>query len=352
MCFKNKFLTLPIKIQICIAIAALNIFCLLVILSICGSLAYEILKEDIKQKKLYFYEEYKKYIESCFYFHNFCLLQYEEIIKRIQNQMRENFQVFLIYENQDNIDLNPYNQLKIIGFDPRDDLEKENNDNDYLYYHCFYSEYICDFMQLRILDQYNALSSLVSSHNINKKFNVPMFDNIAIIENPIFYEVYSYSIFSFDLSKLLKKLKEIFGDEENVLLLDDYLEDNINEIFYELNENLNFTLINPQPLVELVFNKTINKIKEELPNYKEMFENKGIIFLIRLSNFFPKIDYGNNRFNLINEHEESLIFFYVESKIIDNYLYFMNNKISSYIDIYFIPLYFGNNTIISPDLCI
>ena len=30
----------------------------------------------------------------------------------------------------------------------------------------------------------------------------------------------------------------------------------------------------------------------------------------------------------------------------------MNNKISSYIDIYFIPLYFGNNTIISPDLCI
>jgi hypothetical protein len=30
----------------------------------------------------------------------------------------------------------------------------------------------------------------------------------------------------------------------------------------------------------------------------------------------------------------------------------MNNKLSSYIDIYFVPLYFGNNTIISPDLCI
>ena len=270
MCYKSKFLTLPIKIQICISILALNLFCLLVILSICGSLAYEILKEDIKQKKLYFYEEYKKYIESCFYFHNFCLLQYEEIIKRIQNQMRENFQVLLIYENQDNIDLNLYNQLKIIGFDPRDDLEKESNDNDYLYYHCFYSEYICDFMQLRILDQYNTLSSLVSSHNINKKFNVPMFDNIAIIENPIFYEIYSYSIFSFDLSKLLKKLKEIFGDEEDILKLYDYLEDNVDEMFYELNENLQFILINPQPLIEFVFNKTINKIKEEMPNYKEM----------------------------------------------------------------------------------
>ena len=30
----------------------------------------------------------------------------------------------------------------------------------------------------------------------------------------------------------------------------------------------------------------------------------------------------------------------------------MSNKLSSYIDIYFVPLYFGNNTIISPDLCI
>jgi hypothetical protein len=207
-------------------------------------------------------------------------------------------------------------------------------------------------MQLRILDQYNTLSSLVSSHNINEKFNVPMFGNIAIIENPIFYEIYSYSLFSFDLSKLLKKLKEIFGDEEDILKLYDYLEDNVDEMFYELNENLQFILINPQPLIEFVFNKTINKIKEEMPNYKEMYGNKELMFLIQLSNFFPKIDYGNNRFNLINNHEESLIYIYVETKIIDNYLYFMNNKISSYIDIYFIPLYFGNNTIISPDLCI
>jgi len=352
MCFKSKFLILPIKIQMCIVIVALNLFCLLVILSIYGSLAYEILKEDIKQKKLYFYEKYKEYIESCFYFQNFCLLQYEEIIKRIQNQMRENLQILLTYQYLHNIDLDPYNQLKIIEFEPRDDLEQESDDNDYLYFHCFYSEYICDYMQFRILDQYSTLSSLVSSHNINKKFNIPMFDNIAIIENPIFYEIYSYSMFSFDLSKLLKKLKEIFGDEEDVDVLDKYIQDNMDEMFYELNENLYFILINPQPLIELVFNKTINKIREEMPNYKKMYETKGLIFLIRLSNFFPDIDYGNNKFNLINEHDESLIFFYVEAKIIDNYLYFMNNKISSYIDIYFIPLYFGNNTIISPDLCI
>ena len=89
-----------------------------------------------------------------------------------------------------------------------------------------------------------------------------------------------------------------------------------------------------------------------MPDYKHSYENNDLLFFVEISNYFPKIDYGNNQFNLINEHGVSLIYYYVESKIIDNYLYFMNNKLSSYIDIYFVPLYFGNNTIISPDLCI
>ena len=84
MSLKSKFLTLPIKNQICIAIITLTLFCIVSILSIFGSLAHQILKEDFKQKRLYFYVKYQEYIESCFYFQNFCLLQYEELIKRIQ----------------------------------------------------------------------------------------------------------------------------------------------------------------------------------------------------------------------------------------------------------------------------
>ena len=352
MCFKSKFLTLPIKIQICIAIIALNVFCLLVILSICGSLAYEILKEDIKQKKLYFYEKYQEYIESCFYFQNFCLLQYEEIIKRIQTQMREILQVSKKFNYVYNINMDIDNKFKVIEFDPRDDLEQDINEYDYLYYHCFYYENICYFIKDGILKQYNALSSLVSSHNINKKFNMPIFDNIAIIENPIFYEIYSYAMFSFDQSKLLKKFKDIFGHEDDVHLLDYYLDVKLKKFLDELKSILNIILISPQPLIELIFNKTINKIREEMPDYKDSYKKNSLLYYIEISNYFPKIDYGNNQFNLINEHGSSLIYYYVESKIIDNFLYFMNNKLSSYIDIYFVPLYFGNNTIISPDLCI
>jgi hypothetical protein len=282
MYLKSKFLTLPIKIQICITILSLNVFCFLVILSICGSLAYEILKEDIKQKKLYFYEKYQEYIESCFYFQNFCLLQYEEIIKRIQTQIMQNYQVSLIFEYDYNINMDIYNKFKIIEFDPRDDLEEEINENDYLYYHCFNYEFFCYLLRNSILNQYNSLSSLVSSHNINKKFNMPMFDNIAIIENPIFYEHSSYSMYSFDLSKLLKKFKDIFGYEEDIHLLESYLDIKLNEFLDKLKNIFNLFLIKPLRLIELIFNKPINNIKEEMPNYKDYYENNKLIFFDNL----------------------------------------------------------------------
>jgi len=103
MSLKSKFLTLQIKNQICIAIIVLNLFCILVILSIFGSLAYQILKEDFKQKRLYFYEKYKEYIESCFYLQNFYLLQYEELVKRIQLQVRDLLLASTIYNYTYNI---------------------------------------------------------------------------------------------------------------------------------------------------------------------------------------------------------------------------------------------------------
>ena len=355
MSLKSKFLTLPIKNQICIVIIVLNLFCILVILSIFGSLAYQILKEDFNQKRLYFYEKYKEYIESCFYFQNFCLLQYEELIKRIQLQMREILQVASIYDYEYNINMNIMNKFKIIEFNqdyPIDDLEQNNNDNDYLYYRCFGDDVLCVLTQYNIMNQYIALSSLVSSHNINKKFNIPMFGNISITGDPIFYDFFSYSMFSFNPSNLLKKSEEIFGNEENVTLLDKYLDSRITDIFFELNINIDLLLINPHPLIELFFNKTINIIKHEMPNYLDNFLNKKALTLIKMAPFFPKIDYGHNQFNLIDMNEILAVFFYIESNLIDNYLYFMNNKLSSFIDLYFIPLYSENNTIISPDLSI
>ena len=111
-------------------------------------------------------------------------------------------------------------------------------------------------------------------------------------------------------------------------------------------------LVNPPPLIELFFNKTINNIKQELLDYLDLYKKGNIISLVKFSSLFPKIDYGNNQFNLVYEHDKLDNSFYIESNLIDNYLYFINNKLSSFIDLYFIPLYSGNNTIISHDLSI
>jgi len=354
MSLKSKFLTLPIKNQICIVIIALNIFCILSILSIFGSLAYQILKEDINQKRLYFYEKYKEYIESCFYFQNFCLLQYEELIKRIQLQIKELLKVGVIYNYTYNINMHIMDKFKTIEFNQDyliDNFEQEE-DNDFLYYNCFDEEDVCLLIKNDAMLQYNALSSLVSSHNINKKFNMPMVDNIALMDDPVFYESFSFSIFSFNLIKLLKYFKEIFGDENNILLLYNYLYIKIRNFFDGLIENIDFILVNPPPLIDLFYNKTINNNKQELLDYLDLYKKGNTAGLVKLSSLFPKIDYGNNKINLIYEDDILLISFYIESNLIDNYLYFMNNKLSSFIDLYFIPLYYENNTIISPDLSI
>ena len=355
MSFKSKFLTLPIKNQICIAIITLNLFCILSILSIFGSLAYQILKEDFKQKRLYFYLKYQEYIESCFYFQSFCLLQYEELIKRIQIQMREVLQASTIYNFEYDINYIIMSKLILIDFNldySLEDLEQENDDNDYLYYQCF--DYIDKYLLIfeSILMQYNAVSSLVSSHNINKKFNIPMLDNIAIMDDPVFHELYSYSMFSFNLPKLLKQINKICGNEININLLYNYLNIKIIDFFDEIITNIDLILLNPHPLIEFFFDKPINNIKQEIPNYIELYNNKTTIALLKMSSLFPKIDYGNNQFSLIDEHENLLLCIYIESNLIDNYLYFMNNQLSSFIDLYFIPLYSENNTILSPDLSI
>ena len=79
-------MNLSMKEQICITIIGLTLFCLCVILIVCCSLIYEILNKDYEQKKLYFYNRYKQYIESTFYLQSFYMMQYEEIIHRIQKQ--------------------------------------------------------------------------------------------------------------------------------------------------------------------------------------------------------------------------------------------------------------------------
>ena len=87
MSIHSRFLTLSIKEQVCLTIFLLTVFSVLVILCLPCSFSYEILREDYKKKKRFFYNEYKEYIEACFYYQGYNLLKYEEIIKEQHGEL-------------------------------------------------------------------------------------------------------------------------------------------------------------------------------------------------------------------------------------------------------------------------
>ena len=127
MSLKSKFLALPMKEQIYITIIMLTVYGLLIILLLTCSFCFEILKEDFKRKKIYFYDRYKDYVESCFFYHNFIVLQYEELIKRMQNQIFNYHQKALFFNYSYNFN-NDFTQYKVSVFDPDDYLINGDNE--------------------------------------------------------------------------------------------------------------------------------------------------------------------------------------------------------------------------------
>ena len=142
MDIKSKFLTLSMREQICFTIILLTIFSVIVVLCIIGSLIYEVLKEDYKIKKTYFLTKYREYIETCFYFENFCILQYEEVIKRIQKQIWEFHKTVNVYRNTSNFDNNITNKIYSLNEDILNNNISEKQLDDKLYYLCYYSSSI------------------------------------------------------------------------------------------------------------------------------------------------------------------------------------------------------------------
>ena len=141
MSLSTRFLNLSMKEQICITIILLTLFCILVILIVCGSLMYEILNKDYEQKKIFIYDKYKKYLESVFYFQSFYIMEYEEIIHRMQKEFWRIRQSVTIYQT-----LSPLQDYSdyIINMTQEHNFTKleENKRNDTPYFYIDYFLYI------------------------------------------------------------------------------------------------------------------------------------------------------------------------------------------------------------------
>ena len=358
---QKSFLTLSIKEQIYILIIFLTLFSILVILCLCCSFSYEILKEDYKQKKLYFFDKYKDYIESCFYFQNFCLLQYEEVIKRMQKQIWKFHQSSKIYQLQTNFyDIDSYIIEGFVMFMHENITYKYTSKNNIiLFLACFYNyngiliSQMCNYIRIRLVQQYPGFSSMLITHDIETGLRIPGY-NTPIMTPPLMVNVNRSAIYSFNASKIYENVVAICGGTNIIYSeMDTYHKKKAEKIFDYVYSIILF-YINTKELFlfNQMFGKLINEVQEtELFKKLEIGNTETYLqFARETSGYYSTIDYSNDQFSLISYLDGE--FYYCESTIIDNYLYFIHSILYEFLDISFIPLFSENNTVLSPELCI
>ena len=357
MSLASRFLNLSMKEQICITIIALTLFCIGVILIVCCSLIYEILDKDYEQKKLYFYKRYKEYIESVFYFQSFYLMQYEEIIHRMQKQTWRMEQSISIYKNFQPIqDYGNYiiNMTEESQYNFTELISKKQKDTPYFYMISYSSnssiqEYVKNFS----LVNYQTFANSIITHDIYEYFKIPGY-GVPIIDDPLFYNLRFSTMFTFDYNKSINKIKQYEYIE--TITPQESIENIFNGLLYNnvqkfLNKTIYYMLYISNKLE--IFPHMYEKFFREITSYSPgIFTNKEEIYnnSKMYAGYMSGIEYGNDTISILSTdiYEN---YFTSELNTIKDLLFFLNNNLTYSLDIDFIPLHWETNKVISPELC-
>ena len=353
MSVPSQFLTLSIKEQLFITILILTIFSVIVILCLPGSFSYEILMEDYKKKKKFFYKEYRDYIQACFYFQSFTMLKYEEIIKRMAKQMYK-------YSRSENI-FNTTSDFKDTYTDtyPVQDLFYNNeNDTNILYKYCFNSDENCeeskDILLAKLQDRYESLNGLIFSHDIGNRFSIPGY-NQPIISSYVGIDVNDSIMYGFGKDGLYKAI--VNTDDYNNIdknNLTAYYNNMVNKLILHSANNFHSYLNLDLFLFGQLFQKIIKEMNElEEINYFNEYplDIASILYNKAILGYYSNIELGNDKCYFITHTKEDDKYHYFEFNLINNVLEEINKIISNEVNMDFIPLYSFNHTIISPELC-
>ena len=346
MSLSTRFLNLSMKEQICITIILLTLFCILVILIVCGSLMYEILNKDYEQKKIFIYDKYKKYLESVFYFQSFYIMEYEEIIHRMQKEFWRIRQSVTIY-NKTLSPLQDYSDY-IINMTQEHNFtkleENKRNDTPYFYIISYDSEYQ-EYVRLFSLYFYQMFVNSVVTNNVYNKFKMPGY-GVPIFDDPFFYNYNFLAIFGCSQDKVANEINNLAEPKNTTLtdLLEEYYYEDISYV-YDYLEYASDKLY----LIHHIF----PKFTKELLGYSEdifINETLRLTFCDFLVGYFSYINYEDNYISILSS-DYFYNYFYAEMNSINETLFFLNKNLTYSLDIDFIPLIYEDNTIISEDLC-
>ena len=237
MSLHSHFLTLSIKEQLFITILVLTSFSIIVILVLPGSFSYEILREDYKKKKTFFYNEYREYIQASFYLQSYTILQYEEILKRMTKQIYKYYAKQSIFE----MDYNFKEENKVQDLFNNNNIE--NEDNDILYQYCYNNDNeICDEYKIFLKNKYESLNGLIFSHDIYNRFKIPGLD-IPIINSFAAININDSFMYSFNKTALYTAIIN-YGYQDPSKINKDYLKNYYSRLISNLIGHVTFNLDN------------------------------------------------------------------------------------------------------------
>ena len=346
MSIHSRFLTLSIKEQVCLTIFLLTVFSVLVILCLPCSFSYEILREDYKKKKRFFYNEYKEYIEACFYYQGYNLLKYEEIIKRMLKEADKYSTRGGLFEYKTDFKEEYNDQFPVRDLFYNESKEDENR-TDILYFYCFNEDNDgCKEVKESLKNKYESLYSLIFTTDVYNRFRLPELD-IPIVDKALAVNINESFMFCFDKKVMMDNLELDFNKiaSDTIDYVSRTLEDYVNDEYFLYN-NLY------QKAEQEVFTYGINYRLDETLTPEE---RKEIIrdFAKEIVGYHSSVQFTNDKSRVLSyDYYGDQIYYYIEMYMEAEFLLLVHQALSIDLNIHFVPLFSHNNTILLPDICV
>ena len=346
MSIHSRFLTLSIKEQVCLTIFLLTVFSVLVILCLPCSFSYEILREDYKKKKRFFYNEYKEYIEACFYYQGYNLLKYEEIIKRMLKEADKYSTRGGLFDYKTDFKEEYNDQFPVRDLFYNESKEDENR-TDILYFYCFNEdEDRCKEVKESLKNKYESLYSLIFTTDVYNRFRLPELD-IPIVDKAIAVNINESFMFCFDKKVMMDNLELDFNKiaSDTIDYVSRTLEDYVNDEYF-------------------LYNNLYQKAEQEVFTYGLTYrldetltpeERKEIIrdFAKEIVGYHSSVQFTNDKSRVLSyDYYGDQIYYYIEMYMEAEFLLLVHQALSIDLNIHFVPLFSHNNTILLPDICV